>query len=508
MTDVDTARDPASERTREAQIAAADAVVAAIDPGLNSPGVETRDAVLVAGPWLAGSTSVMAALRERMPQTTFVESTELVAGEAPAAVVFVVSAAAPVTESDCALVDLASRHTDLVIGVVSKTDAYRDWRDVRDADAQILSERDTRYARMPWVGVAAAPDLGEPQLDELVELLTAQLADPDIARRNRLRAWETRLDAVILRYQADGSGADRQARVDVLRERRAEVARARRLTRTERSIALRSQLQQARVQLGYFARNRCNSVRTELQEDVAGMSRRRIETFEEYARQRAAEVVGDVDEGVTAHLRGVAAELDLPALESPAGSPAPPAVAGSPAQPAVPTLPSPPLKSRTLETRLMLVLGAGFGLGVAVAVSRLLAGAAPRLAVAGLVVGAVVGLLLAVWVVGTRGLLHDRAVLDRWVGDITTTLRSAVEELVATRVLAAETALTAELAAREETEAAVAAEKTAAMDAELREHAIATARAAAQRDRRIPPLQRALNAVRADLYGNSDATDE
>jgi hypothetical protein len=497
MTDVDTARDPASEQTREAQIAAADAVVAAIDPGLNSPGVETRDAVLVAGPWLAGSTSVMAALRERMPQTTFVESTELVAGEAPAAVVFVVSAAAPVTESDCALVDLASRHTDLVIGVVSKIDAYRDWRDVRDADAQILSERDGRYARMPWVGVAAAPDLGEPQLDELVELLTAQLADPDIARRNRLRAWETRLDAVILRYQADGSGADRQARVDVLRERRAEVARARRLTRTERSIALRSQLQQARVQLGYFARNRCNSVRTELQEDVAGMSRRRIETFEEYARQRAAEVVGDVDEGVTAHLRGVAAELDLPALESPAGSPG-----------VVPALPSPPLKSRTLETRLMLVLGAGFGLGVAVAVSRLLAGAAPRLAVAGLVVGAVVGLLLAVWVVGTRGLLHDRAVLDRWVGDITTTLRSAVEELVATRVLAAETALTAELAAREETEAAVAAEKTAAMDAELREHAIATARAAAQRDRRIPPLQRALNAVRADLYGNSDATDE
>ncbi|WP_454787659.1 hypothetical protein [Mycolicibacterium lutetiense] len=501
MTDVDTAR---NEAVADA-VAAADALVAAIDPGLNSPGVDTRDAVLVAGPWLAGSTSVMAALRERMPQTTFVESTELVAGEAPAAVVFVVSAAAPIAESDCALVDLASRYTDLVVGVVSKIDAYRDWRDVRDADAEILSGRDERYERIPWVGVSAAPDLGEPQLDELVELLTGRLADPDIARRNRLRAWETRLEAVIGRYEADGSGADRQARVDVLRERRAEVARARRLTRTERSIGLRSQMQQARVQLGYFARNRCNSVRTELQEDVAGISRRRIATFEEYARQRAGEVVGEVDEGVTAHLRGVAAELELPVPTASAST-----VAGLPAQPAavVPDLPSPPLKSRTPETRLMLVLGAGFGLGVAVAVSRLLVGAAPRLAVAGLVVGAVVGLLLAVWVVGTRGLLHDRAVLDRWVGEITTTLRSAVEELVATRVLAAETVLATELAAREETETAAAAEKTAAMDAELREHAIATARAAAQRDRRIPPLQRALNAVRADLYGNSEATGE
>ncbi|MGA5543024.1 hypothetical protein ACPCIR_14320 [Mycobacterium sp. NPDC051198] len=492
MTDVGTARD---EAVADA-VAAADAVVAAVDPGLNSPGVETRDAVLVAGPWLAGSTSVMAALRERMPETTFVESTELVAGEAPAAVIFVVSAAAPITESDCALVDLASRYTDLVIGVVSKIDAYRDWRDVRDADAEILSARDERYDRMPWVGVSAAPDLGEPQLDELVDLLSGQLADPDVARRNRLRAWETRLEAVIGRYEADGSGADRQARVDVLRERRAELARARRLTRTERSIALRSQMQQARVQLGYFARNRCNSVRTELQEDVAGISRRRIATFEEYARQRAGEVVGEVDEGITAHLRGMAAELELTVPEPPTQSVA------------VPDLPSPPLKSRTPETRLMLVLGAGFGLGVAVAVSRLLVGAAPRLAVAGLVVGAVVGLLLAVWVVGTRALLHDRAVLDRWVGEITTTLRSAVEQLVATRVLAAESALTTEQAAREEADGAAAAEKTAAMDAELREHAIATARAAAQRDRRIPPLQRALEAVRADLYGNSDATDE
>lgn len=494
MTDV-TDRDPAAARTRGQKIAEADAVVAAIDPGLNSPGVEIRDAVLVAGPWLAGSTSVMAALRARMPQTTFVESTELVAGEAPAAVVFVVSAAAPVTESDCALVDLASRHTDLVIGVVSKIDTYRDWRDVRDADAKILGERAARYERMPWVGVAAAPDLGEPQLDELVDLLTEQLADPDVVRRNRLRAWETRLEAVIGRYEADGSGADRRARVEVLRERRAELSRARRLTRTERSIALRSQLQQARVQLGYFARNRCNSVRTELQEDVAGIGRRRIEAFEGYARQRAHEVVGEVDEGVTAHLRGMAAELELAAPDPPA-----------PAR--VPDLPSPQLKSRTLETRLMLVLGTGFGLGVAVAVSRVLAGAAPRLAVAGLVIGAVVGLLLAVWVVGTRGLLNDRGVLDRWVGEVTATLRATVEELVAQRVVAAEATLTTQLAAREETEAAVAAEKIAAMDAELREHAIATARAAAQRDRRIPPLQRALDAVRADLYGNGDATGE
>ena len=495
MTDVETAPEAVVPDAWEAQVAAADAVVAAVDPRLDSPGVQTRNVVLVAGPWLAGTTSVLAALQERMPRTRFVESDELVAGVAPAVVVFVVSAAAVVTESDGALVELVSKYTDLVVGVVSKIDAHRDWRDVRDANAQALAARATRFLRMPWVGVAAAPDVGEPQLDDLVDLLVSRLDAADIGYRNRLRTWETRLESVIGRYEADGSGADRQARVEALRERRREMARARRLARTQRSIALRSQLQQARVQLGYFARNRCNSVRTELQEDAAGVGRRRIPAFEQYARRRAAEVVADVDEGVTAHLRGVAAELELSE---------PPGAAAA----AVPELPPPPLQSRSTETRLMLVLAGGFGLAVAVAVSRLMAGAAPGLAVAGLVVGAVVGLLLTVWVVGTRGLLNDRAVLDRWVGEVSTGLRSAVEELVATRVLAAESVLTAEQAAREETEEAVVVEKTAEIDAELREHAIATARAAAQRDRRTPQLRQALTAVRAELYGDGEDTGE
>ncbi|WP_102141439.1 hypothetical protein [Mycobacterium hubeiense] len=469
-------------------VAAADAVVAAVDPGLRSPGIESRDVVLVTGPWLAGTTSLIAALRERMPEHTFVESEELGPADAPAAVVFVLSAIAPVTESDCALVDLAANHTDLVIGAVAKIDTHRGWRDVLAADQAILAERAPRYAHMPWVGVAAAPEAGKPQLDELVELLSARLNDPDTKRRNRLRAWETRLETVMARYRADGSGADREARVTALRKRRDDILRGRRLSKSERTIALRSQIQQARVQLSYFARNRCTSVRSELQEDVSGLSRRRIGRFEKYVRSRADEVVAEVDEGITKHLGDVARELGLTA----------PAATSAVQRPEIP---APPLKSRRLETRLMMVLGAGFGLGVALAVSRLFAGVAPGLTIAGLVAGGVVGLVLTVWVVGIRGLLHDRAVLDRWVTDVTTTLRSSTEQLVATRVLAAEASLTSELAALDERESATAAERIAEIDAELREHALATARAAAVAERRLPPLQQALDAVRAELYG-------
>ena len=274
-----------------------------------------------------------------------------------------------------------------------------------------------------------------------------------------------------------------------LRKNRDDILRERRLSKSERTIALRSQIQQARVQLAYFARNRCTSVRAELQEDASTMRRRKLGEFESYVRTRAGEVVDEVDEGITEHLGDVATELGLSAPEPP---PPPPPPEVSP----------PPLKSRRLETQLMMVLGAGFGLGVALAVTRLFAGLAPGLTIAGLVAGGLVGLLLTVWVVGMRGLLHDRAVLDRWVTDVTATLRSTVEERVATRVLAAETALTSDLAARDEVESATAADRVAEIDAELREHAVATAKAAVVRDRRLPPLQQALDAVRAELYGS------
>ncbi|OBB09416.1 hypothetical protein A5662_08610 [Mycobacteriaceae bacterium 1482268.1] len=149
MTDIGQADDP---------VAAVDALVATADLGLTSPGVESRDVVLVVGPWLAGATGVIAALRDRLPEHTFVEAHDVRAVDAPAAVVFVVSAVTPVTESDCALVDFAARHTDLVVGVVSKIDVHRGWRDVLAEDRTRLAAHAERYRDMPWVGVAAAPE--------------------------------------------------------------------------------------------------------------------------------------------------------------------------------------------------------------------------------------------------------------------------------------------------------------------------------------------------------------
>jgi hypothetical protein len=208
--------------------------------------------------------------------------------------------------------------------------------------------------------------------------------------------------------------------------------------------------------------------------------------FESYVRGRVDDVVGEVNAGVTKHLADVAAELALTPPDDPPPPPSPPVSA-------------PPLKSRRLETRLMMLLGAGFGLGVALTLSRLFADIAPAYTVAGLIAGGVVGLAVTMWLVGTRGLLHDRAVLDRWVSEVISELRAVVEQRVAVRVLHAETVLTAEQAEREETGAADLADRVAEIDTDLRAHAVAAARAEVLRNRELPQLLRALDAVEAEL---------
>ena len=105
---------------------------------------------------------------------------------------------------------------------------------------------------------------------------------------------------------------------------------------------------------------------------------------------------------------------------------------------------------------------------------------------AGAIACAAIGLALTVWVVGIRGLLRDRALLDRWAGESTALVQSAAEQLVATRVLAAESSLTAALSEQDEAEGARVAEQVSVIDTELREHSVVGARAAALRGQEMP----------------------
>ncbi|HYO02822.1 MAG TPA: hypothetical protein VET27_13525 [Mycobacterium sp.] len=367
--------------------------------------------VLVVGPPLSGVSGVIEGLRTQIPDLTVVGADGLSPERAPDAVLAVVSAVAPATRSDWALLERAAARTDLVVGVVSKVDAHRGWRDVMEADRILVAGWDVRAESMPWVGVAAAPDLGEPRLGDLVAELDERLADPDLRRRNQLRSSEFRVQA-------------ERSRGRPITDRRASAARA-------GAVELRGVLQRTRLRLLRFVRDGCSELRAELREVASAVPVGGSADFETLVRAEADRFVVELDEEIARAIGAAATDLGLEQRG---------AVPLQPVRRPPPEVSRSPSSSRRLEGRLMAVLGVGFGLGIALASSRLLAGVAPGLSVAGLTAGAAVGLAMMAWVVRARGLLHDRALLDRWVTEVGAALRWHGEAVVAERLLAAESA--------------------------------------------------------------------
>jgi len=214
--------------------------------------------------------------------------------------------------------------------------------------------------------------------------------------------------------------------------------------------------------------------------------------FEAHTRQRAAAVVTEVSEGTATQLDDVAdavgVAMDLPALEK---------------LPTIDVAP-PPLQARRQETWLMLVLGAGFGLGVALTLSRLVVGLVARmnpvLEIAGAVACVAIGLAVTFLVVKLRALLHDRALLDRWAGE------GDVVAAVRGRGVGGHPGAGCRVGAEQRAERrrrggdrARYPTRSAPLTANCASHGIAAARAAAVRDREMPTVQAALDAVRAEL---------
>lgn len=393
----------------------------------------TRSAVVsVTGPPGAGVTTLVAELRRRMPSYRFVEPDPTAEGQRPAAVVFVVSAVAPVTESECALACLSAEHVSAVVAVVSKVDDHRAWRKVVAANRERFAVLAPGLAGLPWVAAAAAPRLGEPRMDELVALLERMLGDPTVAERHRERAAQSRLCR--------------------LRDARDELLGRRRMSAASRTAALRGQVQQARLTLTHTARRRCASLRAEMLADAAMVGRRDIPGFAERMRRRCDDVLADVDDDIAAAAWDTHAEVRAEFAPSHASG-----------------VTDPPLTPRRLETQLMTVLGAGFGLGVALVVTRLFAGLSPQLAAVGTVAGGVAGVVTAAWVVRARTLLHDRAVLQAWAGEMAAAVRAAAEERIAAEMLTAEAALAAAGAAAGAVEDTETTRRIAAIEAEIRE---------------------------------------
>jgi len=350
---------------------------------------DDRETILVIGPACSGVTSVADALRERFSRYRVVEQQG--PGEHPAAVVFVVSAAAPLIESDARLLDAAAAHTDAVVAVVSKIDVHRTWKRVLEANRELLTGYADRYMRLAWVGAAADPHVGQVRIDRVVGELRTLLNKAAPITRNPLHSSKSQVRP-----------------------------------RTARALAVRSQVQQSRVHISGQIRAMCMALRADFRNEAAEVTRREVDEFSSRVRRRALNAAAELDASLSDRLTRLADGLELS------------------------TPPCPPLESYLprfcrprLEDRLTVLFSAGFGLGAALTLGRLLADFAPSWTPAVIGCALAVGIALTVWVIRTRRLLAERAALDRWVTEVTAGLRVAIDERAMTRLLAAESALAA-----------------------------------------------------------------
>ena len=343
--------------------------------------------ILVTGPPLSGVTGVSRGLRNRLGGECRVVE-RLGPGERAAAVVFVVSAAAPMTDSDAEFL-AAAADPAAAVAVVSKIDVHRTW-------PKVLQANRTRCPQVAWEPVAAAPQVGPPKLNRLVDAVHTVLAGPSRAGPSRAGP-----------FRAGPSESK---------------------SRATQALALRSGIQQSRVRLAGRARTECADLRNELRREAAGVTRGGVDEFCSGARRRAVGAAAELDATLTAALSSLAAGAGLPAD----------AVSAGPSAAADSYLPR--FARPELESRLSVLLSAGFGLGVTLTVGRSLADLAPAWASAILAGCLVTGVVLTGWMIRTRRLLTERTALDRWVTELTAALRTAMDDRLLTRLLAAESA--------------------------------------------------------------------
>lgn len=351
-------------------------------------------AILVAGPPISGVSAVASALASASPDHHVIEWPALTRSDRPDAVVFVVTAAAPMTRSQAALFEsvLAATGPVPAVGAVSKIDLHRGWADVLEANRGMLSDR---CRALQWVGVAAEPDIGPPCVQAIVDVL-----------RGRPRPIELRPRTV----------------------RNVPPSRPAAASRTE-EISRRAELARVRLRLNARIRADCAELRVELRRQAAEVGRRDLAVFAQGALEQVARAVGRWDQAMTAEFDAILLRCGGEAASLPVEP-----------LPAITATARRPDRRDPAEVRLTGLVGAAFGTGTALTVGRLLS---DLVAHASSVVGAAVGLTLGLWVIRTRLLLSERTGLQRWAAELTAAARLVLEERVAIQALAVDVELSA-----------------------------------------------------------------
>jgi predicted GTPase len=377
----------------------------------------------------------------------------LEASASATALLFVVDASSPFTAGELEFLREAGDRVETVVFALSKTDQFRGWREVLEADRRLLSEHAPRFAGATFHPVSArmfelAANAPNPQAAELLrersgvsavqtalqELLVGRSAM--LGEANTLRAlvsaFVERHAALNAEQRALSAG---ETEAEALRRRRDRLAADRRSSTRGWQLRLRGEIQRARVDLGHESARRTR--------DAQSYFRQRIDAAK---RDQLAALPQQVDAALQAISQGVSADLArrlnrvtdvaLAELFSPEELDVIRAQFLRAGGPQVMLRP-PDRKPPTPEDKLLIFMGVSGGVGAGKVAALPLAGVAlfnPVVLPATIVIGLGAGW----WMARTRRHAADKQHVKQWLVESIADARSTLDQLVAEQLIEAE----------------------------------------------------------------------
>lgn len=430
------------------------------------------------------------------------------AAAAATALLFVVDASTPFTAGELEFLHGVGSRVETVIFALTKTDAFRGWRQILDDDRKLLAEHAPRFADAPFLPVSArmfemaGTARGEQAAVTLrersgVAALQVELQQRVVGRSvmlahaNVLRALSTALSEQEVRLSGQRRAlAAGESEAKRLRARRDELATARRSSTRGWQVKLRGEIQHARVESNHDVARQVRDLQSWFRQAIESADSRQLAALPSEVDAALGLVSGRISAALSTRLatvtESVLAELftseELRMLRS--------QVARGTRAPV--ELRAPERRNPTAEDKLLVFLGMAGGFGAArIAALPAMAGAGLALANPFILVPTiVVGLGAGWWMARTRKRSSEKQQLKQWLTEAIADARGTLDQTVSEQLISAEQQLS--LALDEALE-----RRIEALEAELKDVDKSMKLADGERQRRLAELDGRLSAVAA-----------
>lgn len=419
------------------------------------------------------------------------------------ALLFVVDASAPFTSGELDFLARMGERVETVLFALSKTDQFRGWREVLEADRQLLAEYAPRFAESAFHPVSArlfemagrAPnEQAAGMLRErsgVIELQTAlqeQLVGRSLmlGEANTLRALSSAFGerhAALKAEQRALSSGEQEA--EALRARRDQLTAERRSSTRGWQLKLRGEIQRARVDLGHESSRQMRDAQSYFRQQIDAAKREALAALPQQVDAALQMISQRVSATMAFRLNRVTdvalaelfsrEELDVIRAQF--------LRAGGPQV----VLRPPDKRPPTPEDKLLVFMGVSGGVGAGKIAALPLAGVALLNPVV-LPATIVIGLGAGWWMARTRKHAADKQHMRQWLVESIADARSTLDQLVAEQLIEAEQQLS--LALDE-----ALSRRIEAIEAELKEVDKAIKMDAKERARELADLSRRVREV-------------